>query len=236
MSVAVLLAVFGSYTVAGAVTVAVLASVPDAVAASVVRFIVRNVTVPPGAMFTVRLMLPMPLAPPPQVDPAVAAQDQAMRLTGVGKASLTTAPATGFGPGLLATITYRTGLPGVIVVVLSVLVIDRSACGMIVSVSVALLSAGFGSVVPIGAVTVAVLASEPVAVAASVAVTVMVALPPDGRLTVALTLPVPVAAAAGAPPGRARPRRAGERGGEVVDDGRADRRRRDRCWRRRACR
>jgi len=63
-----------------------------------------------------------------------------------------------------------------------------------VSVSVALLLAVFGSVVPAGAATVAVLASDPVAVTASVAVTLKVALPPLGSVTVRLVMfPVPVA-------------------------------------------
>ena len=54
----------------------------------------------------------------------------------------------------------------------SVFVIDRSAVGLRVSVSVAELLPGVGSVTPPGAVTVAVFASVPVAVAESVAVTV----------------------------------------------------------------
>ena len=49
----------------------------------------------------------------------------------------------------------------------SVLVIDRSACGVSVSVSVALLLPGVGSVTP-PPLTVAVLDSEPVAAAAIV--------------------------------------------------------------------
>ncbi len=63
-------------------------------------------------------------------------------------------------------------LPGITVVTPSVFVIVRSAVGLSVSVSVALLLPGVGSVTPAGAVTVAVLASVPVAVAETVAVTV----------------------------------------------------------------
>ena len=54
-------------------------------------------------------------------------------------------------------------MPGISVAAPSVLVIDRSACGVSVSVSVALLFAVFGSVTPPGAVTVAVLVRLPVA-------------------------------------------------------------------------
>ena len=63
-------------------------------------------------------------------------------------------------------------LPGITVVTPSVLVIVRSAEGERVSVSVALLLAGVGSVTPTGTETVAVLARVPVAVGETVAVTV----------------------------------------------------------------
>ena len=69
----------------------------------------------------------------------------------------------------------------------SVLVTDRSACGVRLSVSVA--PAG----VPPGGVTVAVLARLPVAVALMVALTVYVTVPPDGmKVTVSLMSPLPV--------------------------------------------
>ena len=55
---------------------------------------------------------------------------------------------------------------------LSVFVIERSAVGASVSVSVAESLAEEGSVVPVGAEMEAVLASEPVAPAATVAVSV----------------------------------------------------------------
>ena len=63
-------------------------------------------------------------------------------------------------------------MPGTTVVLLSVLVMLRSACGVNVSVSVAVLLAGVGSVVPCGAATVAVLTSVPVADGLTVPVTV----------------------------------------------------------------
>src|SRR5258708_7664052 len=68
----------------------------------------------------------------------------------------------------------------------------RSACGVRVSVSVAVLLPGVGSVVPAGAVTLAVLLRLPVAEAEMLAVTVNVAIPPFARLTVVLMSPVPL--------------------------------------------
>src|SRR3989442_135031 len=70
---------------------------------------------------------------------------------------------------------------------------ERSAVGVRVSVSVAELLPGVGSVAPPGAVTVAVFAREPVAIAATVALTVNVAIPPTGRLTVVPMSPLPEA-------------------------------------------
>ena len=59
----------------------------------------------------------------------------------------------------------------------------RFALGASVSVSVALLLPGFGSVTPTGAVTVAVLTSEPVADAETLQLAVYVTLPPVGSMT-----------------------------------------------------
>ena len=73
----------------------------------------------------------------------------------------------------------------------SVLVIDKSPVGVRVSVSVAELLAGVGSVTDAGAAIVAVLARLPVAVVAIVAVSVNVAAPPGASLTAALMLPLP---------------------------------------------
>src|SRR5204863_9961868 len=66
-----------------------------------------------------------------------------------------------------------------------------SALGLSVSVSVALLLPGVGSVAPLGTATVAVLTSVPVAAAERVAVSVYVTLAPTGRLTVSAMLPAP---------------------------------------------
>ena len=73
----------------------------------------------------------------------------------------------------------------------SVLVIDRSAVGVNVSVSVAELLAGVGSVTEAGAAIVEVLDRLPVAVVEIVAVRVNVAVPPGAKLTDALMLPLP---------------------------------------------
>ena len=71
--------------------------------------------------------------------------------------------------------------------------IDRSAVGVNVSVSVAVLFAGVGSVDPPGNATVAVLVNEPVALAAIVPVTVNVAVPLGNMVTEALIEPEPEA-------------------------------------------
>ena len=63
-------------------------------------------------------------------------------------------------------------MPGVPVGDESLFVIERSADGLRVSVSVAVLFAAVGSVVPVGAVIDPVLASVPVAEALTVAVSV----------------------------------------------------------------
>src|SRR4051812_5919946 len=71
--------------------------------------------------------------------------------------------------------------------------IARSACGAIVSVSVAELLPVLGSVVPAGGVTVAVFVSVPVAAGLSVPVTTMRTPLPACRFTVRLMLlPVPL--------------------------------------------
>src|SRR5580765_8958324 len=67
----------------------------------------------------------------------------------------------------------------------------RLALGDSVSVSVALLLPGVGSVIPPAGATVAVFTSEPVAPAPTVQLAVKVTLPPLGRLTELLMLPEP---------------------------------------------
>ena len=68
-----------------------------------------------------------------------------------------------------------------------------SAVGVSVSVSVALLLPGAGSVVPPVEVTVAVLLSEPVALGDTTQDAVYETLPPTGKFTVSLMLPAPAA-------------------------------------------
>jgi hypothetical protein len=100
------------------------------------------------------------------------------------------APVASLGPALLATIVYVTDSPGMAIVVLSVLVIERSAAGTNVSVSVAALSDVSGSP-PVE--TEAVLTSEPVADGDSVQFAVYVTFPPNGRFTASPMFPEPLA-------------------------------------------
>src|SRR3954452_23838406 len=111
-------------------------------------------------------MLPEPDAV--QVPPPAPTQVQ-VAVRDAGKVSATVAPVALLGPAFDAVIVYVTEPPGVAVVTPSVLVIPRLACGVNVSVSVALLLAAFGSPV---SVTVAVLLSVPVAEGATAQVAV----------------------------------------------------------------
>ena len=77
---------------------------------------------------------------------------------------------------------------------------DRSAWGVRVSVSVALLLAGSGSVTPAGGLTVAVLLSVPVADGLTWTVKVKVTLALTGRSTVVARAPLPLAAPVTVPP------------------------------------
>jgi len=110
----------------------------------------------------VSLILPLPdavhVAPPAPVHVHV-------HVSLAGNVSATVDPLALLGPALLAVIVYVTLPPAVAVLTPSVLVIDRSACAPSVSLSVAELLPGAGSVTPAGAVTVAVLISVPVAAA-----------------------------------------------------------------------
>src|SRR6185312_2278192 len=115
------------------------------------------------------LMLPEPDAvhvPPP------APTQVHVTVSAAGNVSATVAPAALDAPALLAVIVYVTDPPGVAVVTPSVTVMARSALATSVSLSVAELLPGVGSVTPAGAVTVAVLLSVPVAAALIVALAV----------------------------------------------------------------
>src|SRR4029453_8714285 len=83
---------------------------------------------------------------------------------------------------------------------LSVLVMLRSYWMSSVSVSLALLSRGSGSVTPAGGLTVAVLARRPVAEGLTRTVKVKVTLAPTGRSTVVARGPVPLAGPLTLPP------------------------------------
>src|SRR6266540_3540802 len=116
----------------------------------------------PAGIVTVSLMLPVPLAVNPEAPPVCVA----VKVTPVmraGKLSVTTAPVTLLGPLLITVIVYVLLWPGTYLDRPSVMVTLRSAWKVIVSVSVALLLVRLGSVTSIGAVTVAVLESVPVA-------------------------------------------------------------------------
>src|SRR5438132_41794 len=88
----------GSFTPAGAVTVATLVSVP----APVTGAVAVKVAVPPASRLTLAFKFPLPLAG--QLDPAEAAHVHVTPLSCAGKTSLTVAPATALGPALRATI------------------------------------------------------------------------------------------------------------------------------------
>src|SRR5258708_6491446 len=146
VSVAVLLPGVGSVVPAGAVTLAVLVRLP--VAEAEMLAVTVNVAVPPFARLTVVLMSPVPLVRPQL---AAGAHVQVALLMPAGSVSVTVAPVTPSGPALLTTMVYVTVPPGTAVVTPSVLVMLRSACGVRVSVSVAVLLPGVGSGLPAGA-------------------------------------------------------------------------------------
>ena len=136
----------------------------------------------------------------PHVAPALAAQVHEPEVAPPGSASATGAFTAVDGPALPTTTVYVVLWPGTTEAIPSVLVIDRSAVGFNVSVSVAELFAGVGSVTPAGTATVAVLTRVPVAVATTVAEIVNVAVAPTGRSTVVAMLPLPLPAAHDPPP------------------------------------
>src|SRR5437879_3428513 len=91
----------GSFSPAGAVTVAVFVIGPEP---AVTVAVAVNVAVPPLSRLMLALRLPLPLAG--QLDPADAAQVQVIPESWAGKLSVTVAPMTALGPALLATIVY----------------------------------------------------------------------------------------------------------------------------------
>ena len=111
-------------------------------------------------MLTVWFIFPVPfvvpLAPPENI------ADQLVIDVPAGALSIIVAPTTLLGPLLVAVTVYVVPTPGIYVGVPSVLVILKSACGFGVSVSVALLLPGVGSVVPTGTAILAVFTRLPV--------------------------------------------------------------------------
>ena len=185
----------GSVTPAGAAICAVLTRLPVAVATTVA--VIVKVALAPTGRSTVVLMLPLPL-PAAQDPPPAGTHVHVAELSVAGIVSVTGAATTADGPALEATTAYVTEVPGTSVADPSVFVTDRFAVGVKVSVSVAELLAGVGSVTPAGAATVAVLTSVPVADGEIDAATTNVTEAPTGRPTLALMLPLP--AAGHAPP------------------------------------
>ena len=187
VSVAVLLAGVGSTPTPGMVTVAVFDSTP-ANAGSIVAS-TMNVAVPPATRSIVAEMLPVPVGLS-HVDDADAAHVHDTPESGAGTTSSTGALAIVDGPLLVTTIEYWIDVPAMSVTLPSVLVIDRSAFGLMVVDADAVLFDGSGSLEPAGAATAAVLTIVPVALGATVAVTLNVTLPPTTRSTVAAMLPL----------------------------------------------
>ena len=112
--------------------------------------------------------MPVPLALNPDAPPLPTALNVSVVIA-AGRLSLTVAPVTSLGPLLATTMVYVVDVPGTTFEALSVLVMLKSAVTATVSVSVAMLLPGVGSVTPAGTVTVAVLTRLPVAPAAMLA-------------------------------------------------------------------
>src|SRR5262245_762665 len=120
----------------------------------------------------------------------------------VGVGSSTTTPTAVDAPTSLATGVNVMSVPAVAEPELVVLPSCTSAEGVMAVVSVAVSSPGVGSVVPAGGVTLALLATVPMASGATVPVAMKVADAPAGRSTVVAMGPEPLAAPQ-APPSEA---------------------------------
>jgi hypothetical protein len=189
VTVELLFAATGSVVPVGTATVAVLTIEPvaDAVPVTV------TVTLLPAlaAMFAVRpTALPVPEAAPHAAVPAATQ----VHVTDVrfGTVSAIVAPVTLLGPLFVATNVYVTVVPCAAVAG-PVLVIARSAAGVIVVMTADVLFAVAGSVVPDGGATDAVFVTEPVAAAVPVTVIVSALPAPAFNCTAdsAITFPVP---------------------------------------------
>src|SRR6516162_11642573 len=105
-----------------------------------------------------------------------------VHVSAAGNVSATVDPGALLGPAFDAVIVYVTDPPGVAVVTPSLFEMPRLACADNVSVSVALLLPGVGSVTPAPAATVAGLLNVPLADSETLQLAVYVTLPPFGRL------------------------------------------------------
>jgi hypothetical protein len=170
--VQLLLLVSLSNVEAGGVTVAVLSI--DPVAAALTVPVALNVALDPLVSVTVVLMLPEPEAAAQELTAPLVEQVQVTPVTlfgdVLGKVSTTVAPVTLFGPLFVTVIVHVIDPPGVTEAG-PTLLMERSAVRT-EAVAVALLFVDTGSVVPDGAATFAVFEIVPVALAATVAVTV----------------------------------------------------------------
>src|SRR5579883_608512 len=144
-------------------------------------------------------MFPVPLVWA-TLEPEEATAVQATEVMADGNRSVTAWSTAVLGPALLTTMVYVVLPPGTTEVTPLLLVMDRSDCGVSVSVSVALLLSGLGSVTPDGGVTVAVLVKVPVAEGSIWTVKVKVTLALTGRSTVVDKEPVPLLGPVTVPP------------------------------------
>ena len=187
VSVAELLAGVVSVKPVGALTLAVLTRVP--VATALIVPVTVYVSIAPAGTFAVSLILPVPLAE--HEAPPVVAHVHVTELSEAGMVSAMVAPTAFEGPLLAAVTVYVTTVPGTADAAPSVFVIVRSPVGFSVSLSEAELFVAVGSTRPDGGAIDAVLATLPVALGSTVAVSVYVAVAPEGRVTVSLIEPEP---------------------------------------------
>jgi hypothetical protein len=151
-------------------------------------------TEPLGGIVAVIATLPVPEVALQVEAPLCVAHVHVGERRPVGRVSVMLAFVAVEGPEFDTTMSQVVDSPGFTDVLLSVLVIDKSPVGLRASVSVAVLFAEFESVNVLGALTVAVFASEPLAVGVTVPVTERVALEPAARETgTEIALPVPLA-------------------------------------------
>src|SRR6266513_4860714 len=153
----------------------------------------------PEGIATVWDTSPLPLLVKPVAPPLCVAVN-VTPVNVLGKWSWMTAPAMLLGPAFVTMIMYVSFVPGTAAVLPSVTVTFRSALTVMLSVSVAVLFPGFGSLNPAGGVTLAVLEMVPVALGFTFPFLLYMILLPGGITTVSLILPAPLALKPKAPP------------------------------------